>query len=485
MDLRLLAEGVARELIVRGEEPVEIVDLAYDSRRVVRGTLFFCVPGLRADGHDFAPEAVARGAAALVCQRRLDLPVSQVLVDDVRTAMALMAARFFGDPSTRLRVVGVTGTNGKTTTTFLVRHLLEEAGIRCGLLGTVCQVIGGEQLPAQRTTPESLDLQRTFARMVAAGDQACAMEVSSHALELGRVRGTRFACKVFTNLTQDHLDFHGTMDAYFAAKRRLFVEHEGPAVVGIDNEWGRRLARELPGAVTFAIDRPAELRAVDVEFDLSGARFTLLAPEQRLRCELPLPGRFNVENALAALAAVRVLGVPLEQAVAALASFPAVPGRFERIDEGQPFGVLVDYAHTPDSLERLLRAARPLCRGRLWCVFGCGGDRDRGKRPQMGRIAAALADRVVVTSDNPRSEDPEAIIDEIVAGIDGFDGVVREVDRRRAIELAIAAAEPGDLVVIAGKGHEQGQEFAHGRIEPFDDREVARTALLARLGAQT
>ncbi|WDT94366.1 UDP-N-acetylmuramoyl-L-alanyl-D-glutamate--2,6-diaminopimelate ligase [Thermoleophilum album] len=485
MDLRRLAEGVAREFRGAGAETVTVSALAYDSRRVRPGTLFFCVPGMTTDGHRYAGEAVARGAVALVCERPLELPVPQVVVADARAAMAAIAVRFYGDPTARLRVVGITGTNGKTTTAFLVRHLLESMGVRCGLLGTVAQIVGGEERPPGRTTPESLDLQATFAEMVAAGDRACAIEVSSHALELGRVAGTRFACRVFTNLSQDHLDFHGTMELYFEAKRRLFSEFAGAAVIGVDCEWGRRLAREFPHADTFAVERDATLRARDVEFDIDGARFTLEAPEGSWRCRLPLPGRFNVENALAALGAVRALGGNLAQAAAALATFDRVPGRFERIDAGQPFAVLVDYAHTPDSLARVLAAARPLCRGRLWCVFGCGGDRDRGKRPQMGRIAAELADRVIVTSDNPRSEDPEAIIDEIVAGVSGQARarLERESDRRRAIERAIAAAEPGDLVLIAGKGHEQGQEFADGRVEPFDDREVAREALAARAGA--
>jgi UDP-N-acetylmuramoyl-L-alanyl-D-glutamate--2,6-diaminopimelate ligase len=394
----------------------------------------------------------------------------------VRAAMGPAAARFYGDPTAELDVVGITGTNGKTTTAFLVRHMLEAAGRQTGLLGTVKRVVGGVEEEVERTTPEAIDLQETFRRMRDGGDSAAAMEVSSHALELGRVAGIRFACRVFTNLTQDHLDFHETMDAYFAAKRRLFDE-PGPAVVNVDDEYGRHLAAEVD-AVTFGIEREADYRAREIEFDVMGSRFLLESPDGELRIESPLPGLFNVQNVLAAVAAVRSLGV--EQI--SLEGFGRVPGRFEAVDEGQDFGVLVDYAHTPDSLENVLRAAREVARGRLHVVFGAGGDRDRGKRPLMGDAARRLADRVVVTSDNPRSEQPEAIIDEVMEG--AGPEAERELDRRRAITRAIDEAEPGDVVVIAGKGHEQGQEFENGRKEPFDDVTVAREALRARRGVR-
>jgi UDP-N-acetylmuramoyl-L-alanyl-D-glutamate--2,6-diaminopimelate ligase len=307
------------------------------------------------------------------------------------------------------------------------------------------------------------------------------MEVSSHALELGRVVGIRFACRVFTNLTQDHLDFHDTMHAYFEAKRRLFQGPNGAQVVNVDDEYGRRIAADIE-AVTFAIDRDADYRARDVEFDLMGSRFTCQTPAGPLELESPLPGLFNVENVLAAVAAARSLGVPAATIAEALPTFGRVPGRFEPVDEGQEFGVLVDYAHTPDSLENVLRAAREVTRRRLHVVFGAGGDRDRGKRPLMGEAARRLADRVLVTSDNPRNEAPEAIIDQVMQG--AGPGAEREVDRRRAIARAVETAEPGDVVVIAGKGHEQGQEFENGRKEPFDDVTVAREVLRARLGAR-
>ncbi|MGI8946161.1 MAG: UDP-N-acetylmuramoyl-L-alanyl-D-glutamate--2,6-diaminopimelate ligase [Thermoleophilaceae bacterium] len=466
-----------QELMGGGAPRVPITGLAYSSASVSAGTLFFCVPGFTRDGHEFAPEAVARGAAALVTQRPLALGVPEVVVEDVRAAMGPVAARFHGDPTEALSVAGITGTNGKTTTAFLVRAVLEAAGVRTGLLGTVSRVVAGVEEPVERTTPEAVDLQVTFRRMLDGGDRACAMEVSSHALELGRVGGIRFACRVFTNLTQDHLDFHPTMAAYYAAKRRLF-DAPGAAVVNIDDGYGRRLAGEIE-AVTFGIEAPdADIRARDVRFDLGGASFVADTPGGPLELTTRLPGLFNVQNALAALGAALALDVAPEAIRSGLAGAARVPGRFEPVDEGQPFGVLVDYAHTPDSLANVLRAARELTRGRLHVAFGAGGDRDRSKRPLMGEAAVGLADRVIVTSDNPRSEDPEAILDEIVAGTGA--GALREVDRRRAIALAIEDAEPGDVVVIAGKGHEQGQEFEGGRKEPFDDVTVAREALRRR-----
>ncbi|MEX2196880.1 MAG: UDP-N-acetylmuramoyl-L-alanyl-D-glutamate--2,6-diaminopimelate ligase [Thermoleophilaceae bacterium] len=471
-----------RELTGNGAAETEISGLAYASDQVRSGSLFFCVPGFRADGHDFAPKAVEAGAAALVCQRPLGLGVPEVVVEDVRAAMGPIAARFHGDPTSQLRVVGITGTNGKTTTAFLVRALLEAAGIRTGLLGTVKSVVGGVEEAVERTTPEAVDLQATFRRMLDAGDGACAMEVSSHALALGRARGIRFAARVFTNLTQDHLDFHADMEEYFLAKRRLFEHDGGPAIANADDPYGQRLARELPGITTFGTDEGASFRALDVSFDATGSRFACVTPDAgQVSFQTALPGLFNVQNALAAIAAARVLGVEYGAMAEALAAVPRVPGRFEPVDEGQDFAVLVDYAHTPDSLENVLRAAREVTHGRLHVVFGAGGDRDRAKRPLMGAIAARLADRVIVTSDNPRSEQPAAIVDEILAG--AGPAVEHDTDRRAAIGAAIASAEPGDVVVIAGKGHEQGQEFAGGRKEPFDDVTVAREAVRGRLAA--
>jgi UDP-N-acetylmuramoyl-L-alanyl-D-glutamate--2,6-diaminopimelate ligase len=456
---------------------VEISSLAYDNRLVVEGTLFFCVPGYTRDGHDFAPDAVARGAAALVVERPLSLGVPEVLVPSVRTSMAQVAARFHGDPTARLQTVGVTGTNGKTTTAFLVRALLEAAGRPTGLLGTVKSVIGGVEHEVLRTTPEALDLQRTFGAMLAAGDQACVMEVSSHALTLHRADAIHFAAAIFTNLTQDHLDFHQTMEEYYGAKRLLFTDLvPAHAVVNVDDPYGARLAAELGGAaITFALGHQASYRAGAVQTGLDGSHFTVTAPDGVFELTSPLTGRFNVSNVLGAFAAARALGVDAQTAIEAIAAAGQVPGRFQSVSEGQDYAVLVDYAHTPDSLENVLKAARPLTTGRLHVVFGCGGDRDRGKRPLMGEIAERLADRVIVTSDNPRSEDPAAIIDEILTG-SGPD-VEHEVDRRIAIQRAISTAAAGDVVVIAGKGHEQGQEFEGGRKIPFDDVTVAREIL--------
>jgi UDP-N-acetylmuramoyl-L-alanyl-D-glutamate--2,6-diaminopimelate ligase len=442
--------------------PAEVTDLAYNARAVAPGALFFCVRGSRADGHDFAGDAVEQGAVALVVERPLEQPVPQLVVSSTRLAMPAAADEFFGRPTEELRVAGVTGTNGKTTTAFLMYAILEAAGLSPGLVGTIECRIGGEARPAVRTTPEAIDLQRTFRKMLDAGDRSCTLEATSHGSQLHRLDCIRFDALVFTNLTQDHLDFHGTMEEYFEAKRRLFLEGQPPAAINIGDPWGRKLAADRPDALTFGFAEDAEL-----------------GPRALEGVDLKLRGRFNMENALGALAAAQLLGIDEETAVRGLEAVPGVPGRFESVDEGQPFEVVVDYSHTPDSLENVLRAARELVSTRVICVFGCGGDRDRGKRPIMGEIATRLADHVIVTSDNPRSEEPEAIIAEIVAGTGP--GAEVEPDRRAAIARAIELARPGDAVVIAGKGHEQGQEFRDRKI-PFDDREVARDAL-RRLGA--
>ena len=479
MDIERVIAALA-PVDVLGRAPVEIADLAYDARDATAGSLFFCVPGSRADGHEFAAEAVANGAVALVVERPLELEVPQLVVEDARRAMGVAADEFFGRPTQELELAGVTGTNGKTTTAFLLYSVLAAGGRRPGLLGTIESRVGGERRPALRTTPEAIDLQRSFREMLDGGDRSCALEATSHGSELGRLDRVRFSALVFTNLTQDHLDFHGTIERYFDAKRRLFTAERPPAAINIGDPHGRRLAEELQGhdrLVTFGFSDDAELRPESLDLGPRGARFTAdgLVLETRLR------GRFNVENVLGAVAAARLLGIEDDAIVRGVRELRGVPGRFEAVDEGQPFAVLVDYAHTPDSLENVLRTARDLAQNRLICVFGCGGDRDRGKRPLMGRIASELADLAIVTSDNPRSEEPDAIIGEIVAGAAG--DVEVEPDRREAIARAIDAAQEGDVVVIAGKGHEQGQQFAD-RTVPFDDRDVAREAL-RRLGAPT
>jgi UDP-N-acetylmuramoyl-L-alanyl-D-glutamate--2,6-diaminopimelate ligase len=476
---RVIAALAPTDVVQRA--PVEISDLAYDTRAVGPGALFFCVPGERHDGHAFARDAVERGAVALVVERVLELDVAQLLVPDARRAMARAAVVFFDDPTGELEVAGVTGTNGKTTTTFLLHSILAAAGRRPGLLGTIESRIGGERRPAIRTTPEAIDLQRAFREMLDAGDRSCALEATSHGSELGRLDGVRFSALAFTNLSQDHLDFHGTFERYFDAKRRLFVEGERPpAAVNVGDDYGRRLAEELralghEALLTFGMARDADIRPEHLELDERGARLRAGGIELRTK----LHGRFNVENVLAAVAVSRLLGVENEAIAAGVEALAGVPGRFEAVEAGQPFAVVVDYSHKPDALENVLRTAREFARSRVICVFGCGGDRDRAKRPLMGRIASELADVAIVTSDNPRSEDPDAIIAEVVAG--AGPSLEVEPDRTAAIGRALALAHEGDVVVIAGKGHEQGQEFA-GRMIPFDDREVAREAL-RRLGA--
>jgi UDP-N-acetylmuramoyl-L-alanyl-D-glutamate--2,6-diaminopimelate ligase len=466
-----------------GARDIEVTDLAYDNRAVKPGALFFCVPGFTRDGHEFAHQAVENGAVALVVERPLRLNVPEIQVTSVREAMAPAAAAFNGDPTRSLQTVGVTGTNGKTTTAFIVRALLQADIRQTGLLGTVTSVIGGVEQPVERTTPEAIDLQRTFRTMLDQGDRACSMEVSSHALALHRADAIHFAAAIFTNLTQDHLDFHESMEGYFEAKRRLFASGRSQqAIINVDDPYGVRLAAELSDPVTFALEAEATFRASRVETNLGGSRFTLTTPDQQLELRSPLRGRFNVYNVLGALAAARVLDVPIETAALAIRTAGQIPGRFQPVEEGQDFAVLVDYAHTPDSLENVLEAARELTGRRVHVVFGCGGDRDRGKRPLMGEIARRLADRVIVTSDNPRSEDPEGIISEILVG--AGDHVEHEVDRRAAIADAIAGADPGDVVVIAGKGHEQGQEFADSRKVPFDDLLVARELLHGAMTAR-
>jgi UDP-N-acetylmuramoyl-L-alanyl-D-glutamate--2,6-diaminopimelate ligase len=455
MDLERLAAALGAVEVV-GQAPVEVLDLVYDAREATPGAVFFAVHGARADGHDFASEAVSNGAVALVVERPLSVGVPQIVVSDTRAAMAVAADEFFGRPTKELQVAGVTGTSGKTTTAFLLYAILAAAGRRPGLLGTVEARVGGERRGVVHTTPEAIDLQRTFREMLDAGDRSCAMEASSHASELHRLDCVRFAVLVFTNLSQDHLDFHGDMESYFQAKRRLFVDGV-PAVINVGDEHGRRLAAELPDAVTFS-----------AEDGLGGI-------------ELKLRGRFNFENALGAAAAARVLGIGDDAIKRGIESVRGVPGRFESVEEGQPFTVIVDYAHKPDALEKVLRAAREIAHGRVLVVVGAGGDRDRGKRPLMGRIASELADVAIVTSDNPRSEDPQAIIDAIVAGTTNEVAVLP--DRADAIARAVELAREGDVVVIAGKGAEQGQQFADRTI-PFDDRDAARDALRA-LGART
>ena len=463
-------------------QDVQVTGVSYDSRAVQPGDLFFCVPGARADGHDFAQAAADAGAAALCVERPTGTGLPELRVSDARRAMALLSAKFYGDPAADLVLLAVTGTNGKTTTAYLLEAILRADGRTTGLIGTIETRIGDDHRPGVRTTPESLDLHRLFAQMKDAGVEAVAMEVTSHALALGRVAGLRYASSGFTNLSQDHLDFHADMEDYFQAKRSLFTpERSAAGAVNVDDPYGRKLFEtvEVP-CVGFGHAPDAHVRAENVELLPDGSNFDLVTPAGTRRLSVSIAGAFNVYNCLAAAGIALQAKVSLDAVVSGLTAIESIPGRFESISRGQPFAVIVDYAHTPDSLDNVLRAARRLAEvgshsGRVICVFGCGGDRDRGKRPLMGAVVAKLADYMVVTSDNPRSEDPVAIIDEILEGViahrpNGPDVVLP--DRREAIAEALRAARPGDVVMIAGKGHETGQEFA-AVTHPFDDRDVA------------
>ena len=464
-----------------------IRSLVYDSRRAEPGALFIALKGLKAAGADYAADALDRGAVAVVSEQPQTVGAPWIQVTDARTAMALLAAEFYGHPSRAIPVVGITGTNGKTTTAYLLRAIFEGAGKKCGLLGTVTYSLGELELPASRTTPEAPDVQRMFRQMVDAGCGACVMEVSSHALALRRVDGTRFAAAVFTNLTRDHLDYHGDMESYFSAKKRLFdmLPPGAPSAINMDDPRGEALRKASARPVTYAIGKPADVTPGPLSLTVHGLDFDVRTPAGPVHVTSRLVGRPNVSNILATVATAVSLEVPVPAIERGLAALRGVPGRFELVsDPTDEVIVVIDYAHTDDALRNLLETARPLARRRLVTVFGCGGDRDRTKRPLMGAVAARLSDMVVITSDNPRSEDPARIIDEIKRGVPPASdrdsvSIVTIVDRREAIEFAIRKAQPGDLVLLAGKGHETYQEIG-GRVLPFDEREIARAALERR-----
>ncbi|NLK08842.1 MAG: UDP-N-acetylmuramoyl-L-alanyl-D-glutamate--2,6-diaminopimelate ligase [Firmicutes bacterium] len=481
-----------------GDSNVEVRGIAYDSRFVEPGDLFVCVKGFQTDGHLFAHDAVGQGAIGLVVEtgyalgKELNVPVIQT--DDTRGALALLSAAFYNYPSRRLNLIGVTGTNGKTTTTYLIKSILDTAGHQVGLLGGIKNQIGEQVLEAKRTTPESLDLQKLFSDMVQAGCDYAVMEVSSHAIALKRVHESKFAFAVFTNLSQDHLDFHGNLENYFRTKfgffERLADINEvgaGTAIVNLDDDYGKKIARQTKklaiDTATFGTDPEAGYRAQDIKLTPQAVNYRLKCPQGDFPVRLPLTGYFNVYNSLAALATAVEAGVPIQTALQGLAKARAVPGRLEAVDLGQDFAVLVDYAHTPDGLANVLETVEQLTDKRSILVFGCGGDRDKGKRPLMGEVAGRLADVVIVTSDNPRSEDPRAICLAIAAGVEQsinqkpFEVIV---DRKEAINRAIKLAASGDIVVIAGKGHETEQIFKDQVIH-FDDREVAADALREHL----
>jgi UDP-N-acetylmuramoyl-L-alanyl-D-glutamate--2,6-diaminopimelate ligase len=485
MQLKILAESIpVREVL--GSLDREVDGIFYDSRRVQKNGLYVAVRGAHFDGHKFTEQAIERGASAIVVERpESHSRATSLVVADSRVALADLAFTFYQKPALRLKMAGVTGTNGKTTTTFLIKHICENAGLRSGLIGTVRYEIGERILPATRTTPESLDLQELLAQMTGAGCKAAVMEVSSHALAQERTRGLEWDVAVFTNLTQDHLDFHETMANYFEAKARLFTgltsqpnKKEGKAVINIDDPHGEkliaRLGRDIP-VITYGMSARADFRASNYRAEFSGTSFQLDARGKIYLVRVPLIGRFNVSNAMAALAAANSLGVSLREAVLSLAKSPQVPGRLESVPAKRQFQVFVDYAHTPDALLNVLKTLRELNPRRLIVVFGAGGDRDQQKRPLMGRAADQNADYSIITSDNPRKEDPLAIIEEVKKGVrsTNFETVP---DRAEAIARAIALAQPRDIILIAGKGHETYQEFADHTI-PFDDRQTALRAL--------
>lgn len=484
-----------RELISYLDNPVtsgsldtEINQLTYDSRKAVKGVAFVALRGSKSDGHNFIGAAISAGASAIIAEQAPpdDVGVPWVHVKFSRVALAQAAAAIAGHPAKHIAIAGVTGTNGKTTTAFLLHHLLNKGQKRCGLLGTVTYDLGGgQQVPATHTTPESLEIQSLLTQMLDNGCRACAMEVSSHALDQQRVHGLPFAVGIFTNLTQDHLDYHHTMEAYFVAKVRLFeiiaAQPKGQMIINSDDTWGRKLiARyESTGRITtFGFGVHADFRAVNVRYDTTGTTFELEVKGRSFLVRLPLIGDFNVYNALGALAAAHAMGLNLRESVANLQASPQVPGRLERVTESvSKFQVFVDYAHTPDALENVLRTARAMRPRRLITVFGCGGDRDRSKRPKMAAAAEAGSDVCIVTSDNPRSESPETIIADTVKGFTRPKGHLSIVDRREAIKVALENAHGGDVVVIAGKGHEDYQEI-QGKKLPFDDRRVVRQLMI-------
>lgn len=464
--------SVASGQLVGGDD-VEIADVTHDSRRAGPGDLFVAIRGANRDGHDFV---AAVDASAVCVEEVIDVAIPQIVVSDTRRSLAVLAAEVHGRPSRHLKVVGVTGTNGKTTVTHMLASIVAAAGLLPGVVGTVGARIGDESLALDRTSPEASDFQRLLAKMVGKKVDTVAVEVSSHALILGRMAETDFHVVAFTNLTQDHLDFHGTMEEYFAAKSRLFTQGDGPAVICADESWGQRLVG-LTSRRVVTTGKEGDVRADGVVDGLEISRFNLVTGAGSIPVEMPLGGSFNVSNALVAAGCAQALGLELDAIGAGLTGMGAIPGRMEVVDAGQDFRIVVDYAHTPDGINEVLRTVRPLVAGRTLVVVGAGGDRDPAKRPAMGE-AASHADVAFITSDNPRSEDPIEIVNQVAAGAEGQAQLVVEPDRRAAIALAVGAAEPDDVVLILGRGHESRQEIA-GKLIPFDDRVVAREAVMA------
>lgn len=480
MKLNALIGKIPGKVQTIGDMDVEITSLCVDSRKAGPGALFFCTPGLRVDAHDFAPQAVKLGAVALVVQRELPLDVPQVRVEDVRTALSYMAAEYFGNPAEKLMMLGITGTKGKTTTSFLVKSIMEAAGVKTGLIGTVCSMIGEETLPNRLTTPDPIETQTLLRRMVDAGMECVIMEVSAHALDMHRLAGMKFKVGAFSNFSQDHLDYFRDMDAYFAAKMKLMDPAICETIVyNVDDERvGAAIKRLDMQKLRIGIRESSDVYANDIEIGERGCSFLMTWHKHfRTTIDLHLAGIFNVYNALMAAGICICAGVGPESIRQGLENVTAVPGRIELLDTGTPYRVILDYAHSPDSLENVLNAVRQTARGRMIALFGCGGDRDKAKRPMMGEIGGKLADYCILTSDNPRNEDPMVILDAIEAGIKptGCDYIVIE-NRREAIRYALTHAEPGDVVVLAGKGHETYQDIK-GVKHPFDEKVVVRELL--------
>jgi len=483
VQIEKLLQGLDYKL-VKGPHDVDVQGLCYDSRKASAGFLFVCIPGLKTDGHQFAAQAIANGARVILAEKVIELPdgITLLVTADCRKALPVVSANFYGRPSHDLKVIGVTGTNGKTTTTHLIKAILEEAGFKTGIIGTLYARIDDTEKVLGHTTPESLDIEEFMAMAKQEGARYVVMEVSSHALDLGRVDQILFDAAVFTNLTQDHLDYHQDMEHYQQSKLRLFKQlHEGTgwfAVVNADDPYGADFIHAASPAYTYAVNQEADVRAIEVDSNLKGSSFKVVTSAEKFEINMKLIGMFSVYNALAAICFALQAGIKAAPIKSALEKVNGVAGRFEQVDCGQDFTVVVDYAHTPDGLENILRTGRQIVKNRLITVFGCGGDRDRSKRPLMGKIAAEWSDFSIVTSDNPRSEEPEAIIDDIVPGLDAVEHshYAKIVDRRDAIEHAIRLARPGDLVIIAGKGHETYQ-LVKDQVLDFDDRKVAREIL--------
>lgn len=493
MQLKELASLIITSKIL-GNEDAAVTGIQIDSRKVQSGDLFICLTGSVQDGHQYAQEAVNKGAAALIAEKELNVGVPILLVGDSRSAMAVIADHFYGYPSHELKVIGITGTNGKTTTTYLIEKILADYGQPTGLMGTIQMKIGGNVYPVTNTTQDAAELQKSFRQMKDTGENYCVMEVSSHALEMGRVKGCRFRTALFTNLTQDHLDYHGTMDRYREAKGLFFSrlgnhyypseEDRSYAVLNADDPASNYFAKLTSAQViTYGIDNEADVRAKDIRITSAGTEFALSTFKGEASVRLKLIGKFNVYNALGAIATTLLENIPLQQIVNSLEQLANVQGRMETVDEGQDFLVLVDYAHTPDGLDNALSTISEFAEGQIISVFGCGGDRDRGKRPLMGEIAARYSDYVFVTSDNPRSENPERILDDIEPGLIEAGLTANEYvkisDRKEAILQAVQRAGSKDVILIAGKGHETYQ-IINGITRHFDDRETAREAIRGR-----